>query len=798
MALITDPDLLSQGASTTVSDAVWGTPSGAVVAITSAGTNLPAFTAGEYFEIRDHSNANNNGLYKESGGSPSTGSITATKITGTNPAAAGSESVAMLGNNGATINKKSVHYDSSTRKIYLLENGNLSSDGVSLQALYSFTKEEWKNDSTLIPHPFPFTAITPEQFEFNYDWTPTDVVSPVIQTRKLIRTGGWREFTTANVLNKEYAGIVTLGQFEDNSNDQAYYQVGSDPTDTSAGVAFTFNGPVNEAINTYNYNVGPNASLDFDASTITRGSGSWITDGYKKGSQVTITNAEDAGNNGTYVITAVTATDLTVTGITFTTNADDDTATLATNYRNAVKLFLRIRDGDTNGKTFAQSQLSDIGVTAVDNKVFRFPVSNATDLKITATDATITGGAPYTQIVLKYFDQAFSQDVDTPGTGRNFGIVIDVGTHSGVDGACSSGGTSFTTAEAGITGANYTAGTLIIHEGLNKGSYTISGTPAAGTVTITGSTFPSTVSNQSFTLQRATPIDATAEQIYAKVQYLLRQASDIDTTDQTVTGTTADALLRFVGDTLEAGQAIPSNPNGGGSGVNIQGFSSNDTNRITLYDNTGASRTFPFVAAGAINFNANLVSDGSAKYWMFFEYTERFTNTGFSIGSSSGSTATLSSTTTNLTTELASGDYITLSGFANSANNGVYLLTASPAGSGPYTVAVRKINGATLVNETAGATVLLDKNPINSPDAIVVQDGSDADITGTIGGASVSFTFDYDGNTQGGRTASTDAAVVVRAIGLSTAQFVETSATITRATGQSISLVSSLERNYAT
>jgi hypothetical protein len=183
---------------------------------------------------------------------------------------------------------------------------------------------------------------------------------------------------------------------------------------------------------------------------------------------------------------------------------------------------------------------------------------------------------------------------------------------------------------------------------------------------------------------------------------------------------------------------------------------------------------------------------------MFFEYTERFTNTGFSIGSSSGSTATLSSTTTNLTTELASGDYITLSGFANSANNGVYLLTASPAGSGPYTVAVRKINGATLVNETAGATVSLDKNPINSPDAIVVQDGADADITGTIGGASVSFTFDYDGNVQGGRTASTDAAVVVRAIGLSTAQFVETSATITRATGQSISLVSSLERNYAT
>lgn len=797
MALITDPDLLSQGLSTAVSDAVWGTPSGAVVAITSAGNNLPAFTAGEYFEVRDHSNPVNNGLYKESGGSPSTGSITATKVTGSNPAAAGSEAISFLGTNTSLINRKSVHYDTDARRIYLLENGNLSTDGVTLQALYSFTKEEWKNDATLIPHPFPFTAITPEQFEFNSDWEPTDVVSPAIQTRKLIRTGGWREFTSANVLKKEYAGIVTLGQFEDNANDRAYYQVGSDPTDTGAAINFTFNGPVNEAINTYNLNLGPNASLNFNSSsTITRGSGSWITDGYKKGSQVTITNAEDSGNNGTFTITGVSTSVLTVSGTPFTTNADDDTATVATNYRNAVKLFLRIRDGDTNGKTFAQSQLSDIGVTAVDNKVFRFPVSNATDLKITATDGTITGGSPYTEIGVRYFDQNFTQDVDTPGVGRNFGIVIDVGTHSGVDGSFSNGGSALTTAEAGITGANYAGGTLIIHEGTAKGTYTISGTPGAGTVNIT-TTFPAAGTNVSFTLQRATPISATAEQIYAKVQYLLRQASDIDSTDQTVTGKTADALLRFVGDTLEAGQAIPSNPNGGGSGVNIQGFSSNDTNRITLYDNTGTSRTFPYVAAGTINFNTNLVSDGNAKYWMFFQYTERFTNTGFSIGSASGSTATLSSTTTNLVTELASGDYITLSGFANSANNGVYILTGAPAGSGPYTAAVRKIDGLTLVNEAAGPSVSLDKNPINSPDAIIVQDNGDADITGTIGGSSVSFTFDYDGNVQGGRTAGTDAAVVIRAIGLNTAQFVETSATITRATGQSISLVASLERNYA-
>jgi len=54
-----------------------------------------------------------------------------------------------------------------------------------------------------------------------------------------------------------------------------------------------------------------------------------------------------------------------------------------------------------------------------------------------------------------------------------------------------------------------------------------------------------------------------------------------------------------------------------------------------------------------------------------------------------------------------------------------------------------------------------------------------------------------DGNDQGGRTAGTDADVTIVAIGLDSAQYVLTSGTITRATGQSFSLVAALERNYA-
>jgi hypothetical protein len=670
--------------------------------------------------------------------------------------------------------------------------GNLSDDGVTKQAIYSFFKEEWKDDALLIPHPFPTVAITPEQFEHIEDWQPVNDT-----TRKLIRTGGWREIDEFGVTQKEFVGVITLGTFEDTANDTAYYQQGDDPTDTAAGVDFNFAGPVNEMVQTYD-NVTPadgTTGFDFTTTTITRNDGgSWLTDGYIVGGQVEVSNATVGGNNGTFLLSAVTATVLTTTGLTADTG--DNTATFAVDNRNALKLFLRVRDADPNGKLYDQADLPDIGVTTLTNQVYRFPLANATDLKIAETDANIGSNSPYTQIVVRYFDQAYNRDVDTAGTNRNFGILVDVGTFSGVDGV-SNGTTSFTTAEAGIPGTTYDGGTLTIHDATapDKATHNVT-TATGGTVTL-GSALTNSETSLSFTLQRSTPIVATAEEIYEKVQYLLRQASDIDSTDQTVVGETADELLTFVGDTLNCGAGIPTNPNGGGSGVFIEGFDSNDTNRLTFTDNGGTERTFPFVAAGTINFNNNLVNDSAGKYWMFYQYTERFTNTGFGISGASGSTGTLDSSTTDLVAELSNGDYINLTGFATENNNGIWQLTGAPAGTGPWTAAVSKVNGETVANESAGPSVSLDKNPINSPDAILVDDNGGADITGNVGGASVAFDFDYDNNVQGGRTAATDAEIIIRAIGLETAQFVETTGTITRAVGLTFSVVAALERNYS-
>lgn len=823
MAIIVDPDDLNQGTETAVADTVFTVPgTGADVQITSVGSNMPALAAGEFFEIRDMADAENNGLFQVVTVNTSTSDYECDKVTATAPVSAASEASRFFGATGVST-EKSIHYDTNARDIYLLEQGNLSVDGVTLQAVYSKIKLDWKADNDLIPHPFPAIAITPEQFEFIDDWNPQDNTGFSIRTRKLIRTGGWSEVAELNAqLLQQYAGVITLGSFEDNVNDTAYFQFGDDPTDTGAAVDFDFAGPVNEAVRSYLADAtGPEATpngFDFanaNPDTIARNDGgSWITDGFQVGSQVTVRNATNATNNGTYFISAMTASTLTVLdqdGVSdagLVADTDDNTAVFDINNRNKFRPRIRVRDADPNGKTFDASDLPSIGITDPDgfnNRVFRFPLSNATDLKIAETDANIAANTPYTEIRLRYLDAAYNREVDS-ATKRNFGIIIDVGTYSAANGV-SNGTTLFTSANfslgAGEALADYTGGDLIIHEGTDQGTHTISGTPVdnAGTLEITlTAALTGSQTDLSFTVQRSSPVVATAEEIYEKVQFQLRQASDIDDYNSVVTGRTADELLTFVGDSLQVGNAdtsLPTNPAGGGTGVFIENFSANDTNRLSFFDNTGTARTFPFVAAGTISFNANLVNDtGPAEFFMFFEYTERFTNTGFGLSGASGDTATLDSSVTDLVAELADGDYIRLSGLTNAVNNGIFVLTGAPAGVGPWTVTVRKINGDTLVNETAGASVSLDKNPIDSPDAILVDDNGGADITGTIGASSVAFDFDYDNNVQGGRTAGTDADIVIRALGEDLAAFVETFGTITRATGLSFSVVAPLERNF--
>lgn len=100
----------------------------------------------------------------------------------------------------------------------------------------------------------------------------------------------------------------------------------------------------------------------------------------------------------------------------------------------------------------------------------------------------------------------------------------------------------------------------------------------------------------------------TLEQIYAKIQYLLRQATDINTagTAGSKIGKIQNELLTFVGDTLVTSQS-----------VYIDGVLSADSNRIEFYDDSNTKRINNYTSAGTLEFNSVLVGAGSSYRLMF-------------------------------------------------------------------------------------------------------------------------------------------------------------------------------------
>lgn len=131
-----------------------------------------------------------------------------------------------------------VVFNTTAKTIQLLEAGNLSSDGVTLKAVYSFTKEEWKDDPLLIPFEFPFTPITDEFFELQEGWNWADQ-----STRNLLRRGGFLVRNLAGNVTEHWAGVAILGAEAD---DQIYYDTGDGATN------FVFTGNTAEVVQIIN------------------------------------------------------------------------------------------------------------------------------------------------------------------------------------------------------------------------------------------------------------------------------------------------------------------------------------------------------------------------------------------------------------------------------------------------------------------------------------------------------------------------------------------------------------------
>jgi hypothetical protein len=151
------------------------------------------------------------------------------------------------------------------RTFTLVAAGNLvAKDGVTIQALYSKFSDLWAT-STYQDSPYPLNALDAlsGQYYFGVDaggnysgWKPADDT-----TRQMLRDGGWREYSSAGVLNREYVGIVGLGSVS--AGAQLYYQ----KVNGGAAANFTFTDQCNEGIQIF----GDAANGNFDSRTYFKG-----------------------------------------------------------------------------------------------------------------------------------------------------------------------------------------------------------------------------------------------------------------------------------------------------------------------------------------------------------------------------------------------------------------------------------------------------------------------------------------------------------------------------------------------
>jgi len=513
-------------------------------------------------------------------------------------------------------NSTEVFINTSTKKIKLNIVDSLSSDGVTLKCLYSFLKEQWRNDpntKNLAAFSFPITPITNESFEFIDGWDFEDNTS-----RFLIRTAGWSVRNTSGNITQKWAGIIGLGSIE--SNDQLYFQQQDAGNPTNAEL----NGQINQAVQIYKDDDGDgniSEGSDFDKTSFFSIFCREESQLYAKSTLIDIGVSEM--DSQAYRFPIATSVDLKV-------QEDDDVISLNVNIvsaswsSNNATYYLATSSGlSTNDYV----QISGSNPSKFDTKGYIniiSPLTVSISMPADPSVSYVNGGklkSIYSFVDVNYFSNSYKRYIESTSSIREFGIIVDAGTLSGITGQIS--GSYFTTTLGNIPVNNnpFSGGTLNIHSGSSYGTYYIKGNPSTGSLEIYSS-FPSTGSNISFTISPATKPPITAEDIYTAIQYKLRQNSNINNNSGSVIGKTADQLCYFIGDNLVAGRsavgAVPENPIGGGSGVLIEGFSSNDTNRLSFYDNLNVQRVYPFLSTLTINFGDNLINDAAAKYWVYY------------------------------------------------------------------------------------------------------------------------------------------------------------------------------------
>ena len=436
------------------------------------------------------------------------------------------------------------------------------------------------------------------------------------------------------------------------------------------------------------------------------------------------------------------------------------------------------------GKLFSEyALLLEQGLSILNFQAYSFPLSNGTDLKVSASDATI-GGAndPYQNMDLNFLKGAGFTTWATATTYSVDDVVLDAIRQSG-------GSTNGTWWYCSATTGD-SAGT--------------------GTADDTGNTWESyfgeeQIGTEWYAFNRIIECGTgTNIESYEWMQYQLRQAGDINANDAaapnqidfgTVNGEVAELLGEFVGDNLKPKP-----------GVLLRNFDTNSTNAIqhspisvdgggldsVSVPVTSVEVPYPFVSAGNLNFSANYDDEANNEtvYDVYFEYITR-TSGSYTLANSASQTADLTWVGTDLDHILAA-DYLVMTGWTTPANDGEYLVNT--VGSNTMNVTIQNTN-TILTDETA--TVQVDENPFGSLGATIVNDNSGVPLTGEITSTSIGWDFDYTNNNQDGRVPNTDAAIHVIALALDGSEWGDATHTITAAVGQNIAINGNDERNFS-
>jgi len=728
----------------------------------------------------------------------------------------------------------------------LTPTGGTVTDGATLQAIYSFLKEEWKTAGSgfvdLIQFIFPLESITREQFEIggathgDFDWRDND-------TRNLIRTGGWAKLNSAGTTKQVYAGVITLGALD--ADTQVYYQ----QVDSTSGTAtdprnFVLTGPVNQAI---------------------------------------LVQDVDAGDD----------------------------------FRTFLKIYARKK-----GKSYAQSEIADIGVSTLESIVNRFPVAQADDPAIVASDGDLAGGAKVYQtgVVVVSNNNVTTVASTASAQEKTFTITVSAGDFQasgltakdfvnlqGVDAAIDDdffevisvdSATQLTLLQeptVAIPSESSVAGTFYSRRRANERSdgqlQNIGGSDLSGTLTSAASDFVSSgvVAGDivGILASGATSLDE------AVGTYKVLSVTDLnnvvlDTKDQPFPGTQTAADFNFevyrpgmylqykrevatdvgpvtagfdfnsaspdtivdldggnfatagykVGGVVRIGSAEDDANNGSYviSGISTT-TSTNDT--LSLFQNTtltaNASDTTAIVS-GENGFLRAPQSQSFSYNWRLFgnngrlnecfQWLQKQLRRGFGAALNDGDFRTVSDISTSsgvfrgditdLLMNFASPNGTTLNLFiddlnSNDFNNITFEDVLGIGRNFAFTAVISISVNANIIDDDDTKLVVFFTNDdagdntgrdYGTDEAIIVQDvdGNDmvAGVSADITASPVDFEFDFDNNTQRGTaSAGANAPVTIVAIGLNTAQYVSTAGTVTRQSTNPFSLVSALERNYS-